>query len=488
MRSNYTHDGGPQFRILSDNQIEELHFATLQILERTGVSFQCQEALNILSDAGADVSNPSRVKIPSYLVEQALKTAPKTITLYSRQGEPAIVLDRQSGSHFGAVPDCPEYLDPYTGNRRICYVEDIADMARLFDALPNLEFMSTSSAHDTLPGVLPEKVSVLQVLINSSKPFICNHSNVLSLTETLDLCSLVAGGEEQLRKKPFFGILSEPVSPLIQGKDAMEKSLLCVEKGIPVIVQSMPMAGATTPATWAGCLAVTNAETLSQLVVLQLKKPGTPIIFGGLPSVMDMKTLIYSQGAPELGLLVAALTELSHYYKLPMYGTAGFTDAAVVGAQVAAEAMYQIVISALSRQDLVHDIAIGGCLKMVSPEMSVLGNEIIDMVKILMQDLEINDETLPLTLIDRLGPGSSYVSEKHTLKHFRKFWVPTIFDRSFIKTEGTKDCEQLLKERTIEILETHHPRPLSDEVLKEVKKVEANWLECEGLKEYPKRP
>ena len=488
MQSNYTQYSGPHFRILSDNQIEELHLATLQILEKTGISFQCQEALDILSDAGADVSNPSRVKIPSYIVKQALKTAPKTVTLYSRQGEPAIVLDGQSGSHFGGVPDCPEYLDPYTGNRRKCYVEDIADMARLFDALPNLEFMSTSSAHNTLPGVLPEKISVLQVLINSSKPFICNNSNVSSLKETLDLCSLVAGGEKQLRKKPFFGILSEPVSPLIQGKDALEKSLLCIEKGIPVIVQSMPMAGATTPATWPGCLAVTSAETLSQLVVLQLKKPGTPVIFGGVPSVMDMKTMIFAQGAPELGLLVAALTELSHFYKLPMYGTAGFTDAAVVGAQVAAEAMYEIVISALSGQDLVHNIAVGGCLKMISPEMAVLGNELVDMVKILMRGVEINDETLPLTLIDRLGPGSNYVAESHTLKHFRKFWVPTIFDRSFIKTEDTKHCEQLLKEKTIEILKTHHPKPVSDEVLKEVKKVEANWLEREGLKEYPKKP
>ena len=139
MRANYIHYGSPQFRLLSDKQIEELHFATLQILERTGVAFDtCPEALEILGEAGADVSNPQRVKIPSYLVEQALRTAPKTITLYTREGEPAMVLNGQTGCHFGGTAGFPEVLDPYTGKRRINYVEDIDDMARLVDALPIL--------------------------------------------------------------------------------------------------------------------------------------------------------------------------------------------------------------------------------------------------------------------------------------------------------------------------------------------------------------
>ena len=488
MRANYVQYGSPQFDILSDKQIEELHFATLQILERTGVTFECQEAIDILGDAGADVSDPNRVRIPSYMVEQALRTAPKMITLYTRDGEPAIVLNGQTGSHFGAVPDCPEYLDPYTRKGRTCYVEDIADMVRLIDALPNIEFLSTSSHHLTLPGSVTDKVSLLQVILNSSKPVIANNIDASSLKETVDLCSIVAGSEEQLRKKPFFTVLSEPVSPLMQGKDAMEKSLLCAEKGIPVIVQDMAMAGATTPATFPGCLVIANAEVLSQLVVLQLRNPGTPVIFGSIPSIMDMRTMIYSYGAPEMSLLVAALTELSHYYKLPIYGTAGCTDVDMIGVQVAAEATYQMLISSLSGQDLVHNVGLMYCARMISPELSVLGNEIIDMVKVLMGGIEINDETLPLDLIERLGPKSNYLREDHTFKHFRKFWVPTIFNRPFIMKKGIKECEELLKERTIEILKTHQPKPLSDEVLKELKKVEANWLKRAGLEEYPKRP
>ena len=137
-----------------------------------------------------------------------------------------------------------------------------------------------------------------------------NNAGTASLKETTELCSIVVGGEKNLRKKPFLVNSSEPVSPLVQGKDSLEKSLLCAEKGIPNIVYGMQMAGATAAATFAGCLAIANAEVLSQLVVMQLKNPGAPLIYGGMPSIMDMRTTIYSYGAPEKALMVAALTEL----------------------------------------------------------------------------------------------------------------------------------------------------------------------------------
>lgn len=491
MHSNYAHFSSPQFRLLSDSQLEELHAGVLQILERTGVTFQCQEAIDLLGDAGADVSNPDRVKIPSYLVEQALETAPKMITLYTREGESAIVLNGMTGSHFGSAPDPRKILDPYTRKVRTCYVEDIADMSRLIDALPNMEWTYTGAANDTLPvsaGLdISDRVTLLQFLLNSSKPIICEITNVQALREMIDLCSIVAGSEEQLRRKPFFGGSCEPVSPLVQGKDAMEKSLLCAEKGIPVVVYSMPMAGATTPATWPAVLALSSAEALSQLVVLQLKNPGAPVIFGSIPNIMEMRTTIFPYGAPELSFLVAALTELCHYYQLPMFGTAGCSDAYNIGAQMGAEITYQVLMTALSGADLVHDVGILYHATVGSPELIVFVDEIIDMVKVSMGGIEINDETFPLDLIERIGPGGNYISEKHTLKHFRKFWVPKIFDRSTVEGGGIKNCEELLNERTIKLLETHQPKPLPEDVVKELKKIEAGWLKRIGLNEYPKR-
>ncbi len=487
MRHNYVQYNSPQFRLLSDSQLEELHLATLQILERTGIDFSdCPEAIELLGEAGADVSNPGRVKISPYLVEQALQTAPKSVTLYTRNGDCAMVLNGTS-PHFGGMVGCQYHLDPHTRKRRLTYVDDIADVARVVDALPNLEFQWATSAHGTIPGSIADKVTALKVLTNSTKPLSYCLNGAESLREVIEICSVVAGSEEQLRKKPFLIGSSEPVTPLTQDKDAMEKSLLCAEKGIPNIIYGFQMAGATTPVTWPGELVIANAEVLGQLVVIQFKKPGAPVLLGGLPSIMDMSTTIGSYGAPELAVNMVALTELCHYYKLPMLGTAGCTDADVVGTQAAAEATYQIMLAALSGADFIHDIGMMYHATTISPELMVLCDELIDMVKVLTNRTEINDETLPLDLIERLGPRGTYISEKHTLKHFRKFWSPKLFDRSVTKTADSKNSEDLVNEMTIKILETHQPEPLPEDVLKELGKIEARWLNRVGLKEYPKR-
>jgi len=235
-------------------------------------------------------------------------------------------------------------------------------------------------------------------------------------------------------------------------------------------------------------LAIANAEVLSQWVVLQLKYPGAPLIFGALPGIMDMRTMIFADGAPEVSLLVAALTELGHYYKVPVLGTGGMTDAYVIGAQAGAEVTYSVLLSMLSGADFVHDVGITYHDTCISPELIVFTNEIIDMVKVLMDGIEINDETLPLDLIERLGPRGTYISEKHTLKHFRKFWAPRIFDRSVTRSKSSKDCEDYLNERTIEIIEAHQPKSLPEDIVKELKQVEKTWFDKEGLiPEYPQR-
>ncbi len=485
------HISRPQFNLLFSKQLDDLHFASVQILERTGVIIDSEEAIGLLADAGADVSDSKRVRIRSRLVEEALKTTPKNITLYTREGKPCIFLDR-THTYFGAIADCPDILDPYTRRRRPCYVEDTASLVRLIDYLPNITWILTAGWAKGLPGDLSDKVSLAQAVLNSSKPVGSCINNVSSLKEMLEICSIVAGGLDVLREKPFFYCTVEPVTPLVHGRDALEKSMLCAETGIPNVVYSMPMAGATSPATFAGTLAVCNAEFLSHLVVIQLKNPGAPVIYGSMPNIMDMRTSIYPYGAPELNLFNACLTELSHYYKLPMWGTAGCTDAKVIGAQGGAELMYQCLISTLSGADFVHDTGLMDHATMISPELIVLMNEIIDMVKVLIGGIEISDQTMALNLIDSVGPGGSYIAEEHTLKHFRSFWIPKVLDRSRLTSDlddkSIKHSEDLVNEKTREIMDTHTPQPLSDDIVKEIKKVEESWFKELGLKyEYPKK-
>jgi trimethylamine--corrinoid protein Co-methyltransferase len=171
-----------------------------------------------------------------------------------------------------------------------------------------------------------------------------------------------------------------------------------------------------------------------------------------------------------------------------MYGVSGSTDAGIIGVQAGIEATYEILVTALTGVNLVRSSCMLYHIKIGSPEMVVLGNEIVDMAKVLMGGIEINDETLPLELIERIGPKGNYISEKHTLKHFRNFWAPRIFDRSATSQEDTKDAEDLLNQKTLEILDSHQPKPLPEDLVRELKKVEKTWFDRVGLKhEYPKR-
>ncbi len=487
MESKYLELSPPLFRRLDDRQLIRIHEASLQILSRVGVTVDCAEALELLDGAGADVSNTKRVLIPGHLVENALETAPSKVLLHKRDGTPFVEL---SGNRctFGGTPDQPDILDPRDGRRRPCRIADVAGNARLIDALPNLTWSFTSEwagYPQGLPAVLAGKVSFMIQLENSEKPLGSSVANVQNLKDQLEVCSLVAGGTEELRRRPFFFGSVEPISPLIHGRDALEKTLILAEYGLPNVVYSMPMAGATAPATFAGTLAVMNAELLSHLTIIQLKREGAPMIYGAMPNIIDMKTTIFPYGSPELNLLVGAATELAHHYNLPMLGTAGCTDAKVMGVQTGLEAMSQCMSSVLFGANMVHDVGLMDHATMISPELMVLTDEIIEMTGVMLRRLEVDDETLALDLIDKVGPGGSYLAEDHTFDHFRSFWVPEILDRSMGVKPGSAGSavhsEELLREKTLKILSSHTPKPLGEDLLAEMKKLEKSWFERLGL-------
>jgi len=481
----------PKFHILSAENLNKLHEASLQILEKTGVTVDCEEGLDLLGEAGIDTSDPKRVKIPNRFVEKALKSAPDNITLYTREGEPCLYLDLEH-TYFGAIPDCPDIMDPYTRNRRPCCVDDAAALARLIDYLPNIDWIFTAGWGHGLPGALSDKVSLVQAVLNTSKPAGSCVNDLGSLEAMIEICAIIAGGKQGLKKKPFFYCTVEPVTPLVQGKDAVAKSLLCAELGIPNVIYSMPMAGATSPATFAGTLAVCNAEFLSHLVMVQLKKPGAPVIYGSMPNIMDMKTSIYPYGAPELNLLVACLTELAHHYRLPMWGTAGCTDAKVIGVQAGMELMYECLTSMLSGADFVHDTGLMDHATMISPELIVLMDEIISAAKVLLEGIEVSSEALALDLVNKVGPGGSFIAEDHTLEHFRSFWVPSIADRTRLTPDmapnSVRHSEELLNKKTITILETHKPKSLPEAVVREIRNIETSWFkEMNVPYKYPQK-
>ncbi len=450
-------------RVLSKRQIENIHQASLDILSRTGMIFEHEAVRDLLKKNGARVDG-ERVRIPANLVDQALAAAPSSLLLYDRHDRPAMDLGG-ARSYFGTGSDTPFYVDPYTGARRKTDRESVATVARLCDALDNIDFIMSMGIAAERPGASSFVHQYAAMQEGSSKPIVYTAQGLKDIEPIYDLALAAAGGDAgMLRSHPRNVLYTEPVSPLVHTRKAMEMLLFCAANRLPLTCPSGMMAGATGPVTLAGAVALANAETLAALTVLQLAGPGTPFVYGGNVSVMDMRTTLFTYGAPEFHMAFAAFADLGHYYKLPIWGLAGASDAKVLDAQAAAEAAYEILMARLSGSNLVHDVGYLGTGLTTSMEMIVLCDEIVSYTRRIGRGIEVNEKTLALDVIDQVGPRGQFLDTDHTVEHFRQhIWQPRLFDRNaqdVWRAAGGKDLFARLNENVREILDTHQAAPL----------------------------
>lgn len=473
MRSNYVVNDKVRFNVLSSDQCQEIMSAVYDVLEYTGTDIYSEEALSLLKKAGCHVEG-NHVNIPSALVKKALHTAPSRITICDREGNRKMFLEGYN-FYFGPGPTNPYIVDSYTGERRKTTKKDVENVARLVDYLPNLDFvMSLAMIADQNP-LLSDVHEVEAMLNNTTKPIVGWGFDIEGYRYIIDMCVAVAGSLEELQKRPFIILYSEPTTPLTHSKEAMDKLLFMAERKLPVIYTPAPQAAATAPATLAGTLVVATAECLAGLVVSQLKQEGAPFIMGGVITNMDLSTTTMCYGSPEFSLLHAAYTDVAHYLQLPMFSTAGCTDSKVVDEQAALEAGMNVLMAALSGANLIHDVGFleGGLSG--SMEQIVLGNEAIGMAKRIVRGITVSEETLALGVIDRVGPGGHFLGEEHTFNHFRKeFWFPSVVDRqryNMWEASGSLTLRDRLNAKVKEILQTHEPKPLPAEVREKIRTI-----------------
>jgi len=461
-------------RVLSDEQIKSIHLASLQILERTGVEVRDPTALDLLREAGARV-NGTRARIPASLVKWALEVAPERVTLYTRDGKPDVLLEDRR-VYFGTGSDLPFTIDLHTGERRPTTKQDVGNVARVCDALPNIAFvMSGGIATDVRPTRDSFVHQFEAMVANTTKPIVFTAQDNEDVRCIHEMATIVAGGADRLARSPFLALYSEPITPLIHTRMGTEKVLFCAEHGIPVVYTPGLMAGGTAPVTMAGAIAQGNAELLSGLAIAQLGarrysasgSGAASFIYGGVFTAMDMRTCIFSYGSPSLMLMSAALADLAHFYRLPVFGVAATTDAKTADVQAGIEYGASVLMAALSGSNLVHDVGYVDSGLTMSLEMLVAADEIVAMVRGILDVVEVNDETLALDVIDRVGPGGHFLSDPHTLAHCRSaHWHPVLMDRANYDqwtAAGKTTYQQRLNERAREILSTHQPAPLSEE-------------------------
>ena len=475
MRTNYQVNSGVRFRMLSDDQLQELVDGVLHVLEYTGLDVYHEESREILKEAGAWVDG-IRVRIPSYLVRKSLDLAPRSFTVFSRDGNPKHDIHIGPGrSHFGPGPTCPNFIDVETMERRPYVKSDVPNVAKVVDALPNIDFCESLGTVNDVHHELGATYEFAGMFPNTSKPIVAWSYDYDDSVDIHKIAVAEAGGQEAFERRPNYIHYCEPLSPLVSTKDALNKLVFAAKHRIPLIFTPCPIAGGTAPVTAAGIITQAAAESWMGLTIAQAIQPGLPFIMGGVLSVMDMSSMILAYGAPELSLFMAGLTELAHYVGLPLWQTGGCTDSKTLDEQAAIEGSLSVFFSALSGGDLCHDVGYTESAMTGSVFQLAMMDESIGYARRITRGIEVNEETLAVEVIDNVGPNGHYLREQHTRDHYKtEFWYPNLCDRrNYEEWEmmGSAPMRDRVVSRVHDILATHEPAPIKPETEKVIQEV-----------------
>ncbi len=466
MKTGFKSQCVPEYRLLTEEQIKEIHRATLRLLETTGVKIMHDGALDMLKAAGCGIRE-NIVRIPNHLVEEAISSAPSRVTVYSRNGDEAMHLEGRN-VYYGLGTDLLQTWDIKTGELRKSCLQDVINSAIVGDYCKNIDFIASNAFPLDVPGNMAFIIEIKELMTHSPKPIYCTAGGPDDLKVILDIAATVKGGADRLKEKPFIIHYAEPISPLLHSSGAVEKLLMCAKAGVPLNYVPALLSGGSGPVTLAGAIITANAEALSGLVMQQLHAKGSPAVTGFSATPMDLRTGTTVYAGPDERLTHSACCDLYHWYGLPVWGEAGCSDSKSLDEQAAMESMASIMMAALDGCNLVHDVGYLGQGLIGSPASIVMCDEIISYVKRIMRGFDISPEHLGLDVIDEIGPGGNFLSHEHTLKHFKEeHWVPKQINRQNPETwlqKGGERYSETVINKTLDILERHKPDKLTKEM------------------------
>jgi trimethylamine--corrinoid protein Co-methyltransferase len=484
IHSSSTQRRSVSMRILTDDQIWEIKQATFDVIEKVGFKCRHTQVLKMMKQAGAQIK-ADRIRIPRYIVQGCLTTAPKGWTIYDRNGRRAMEVEGNK-SHYGTSTASPSQRDPFTGQIRPTGIEDIALGAKVADACEHIDFVMPMGSAQDVPGNAAELREIPAMLANTTKPAAFWSYSPLGCEYVYEMAAVIAGGRDNLREKPFLILYPEAIAPLFFPDDVVDRILIAADRFMPQLPGATVSAGATGPVTLAGMLVQITAEALIHITIAQLRQAGCPVAMSGNVGILDMKTGLMTMGAPENSLGLAAQAEVARSFELPTWGLAGATDSKCLDAQAGLESAFSILAQGLSGLNLIHDVGYMASGMICSLEQLVMGNEIIGMTKRFVEGIAVTKETLARQIIEDVGPGGHFITRKHTLDHFRQeLSVSRLLDRQTIdswKNVGQPTMDQRVKDEIRSIMETHRPDPLSDKVTAEIER-----LAQEGEKEIRAR-
>ncbi len=452
-----------RLKVLSPEDVQRIHQATLEVIEGVGVRFPSVKALDLWEQHGAAVDRETMVvRVRGELIEQALQAAPSVYTLAARDPGQDLSLD---GNHVYVGTDgCGvEVLDIQSGRRRRSCLQDVVDIARVADALEEVAFHWVPvSAQDCPPE--SRGLHELRAIWESSSKHVQTESiyTEREARAAVEMAAVVAGGREALRRRPVLSLMQCTISPLAQDGGSVEAALAAAEAGLPVGFMTMASCVSTAPATMAGNLVVGNAEVLSALALVELVYPGAPVFYAAAQTAMDLRTGAYTGGGPEDFLFGAATNALADFYNLPLSMGSFATGAKEPNWQAGVENSLSTVMASLVMSDMLLGVGLLHGSRVWSYAQMLLDCEIFAIVRQVLDGIAVDGETLALEAIRAVGPAGNYLTHKHTLTHMRELWVPRFMDRRPYeawekKGDGPQDWA-LAQAR--QILSTHQPDPL----------------------------
>jgi trimethylamine--corrinoid protein Co-methyltransferase len=459
-----------RLKLLSDDEITSIHEASLKILREIGVKVLSKKVQSLLAKNGAkiDAAN-SIVKIPNSLVEKAIKKAPKEIVLCGRNPKFDLKLPTKDFTFIATSGYATFMRDFKTGEKRMTKTSDLRDFAILADYLEQVDFFDSIVAPTELPPPV-QTVHSLAVSFEHTDKHVLNRAlNEKQAKWQIKLASAVVGGEEKLRKRPIFCSINCPVSPLLFEEGSSEAMVELAKAGIPVVPMSMALCGSTAPATIAGTLTIVNAENLASLVILQCANPGAPMVYCAESTSADMRTGDINYQASELSLIAAGATQMARLYKLPCFTTSIGMEETPNDWESLIWASKRVALIQLGRGDISAGLGSLENAESAALEQVILDIESWEQAKAYLRRFKVNEETLGFDAIREVGQGGNFLGLKHTLEHFQKeIWLKK--EATLLPSTGGSLVERA-KEKVRQILSSHVPSQLDEEVKKEIDKV-----------------
>jgi len=417
--------------LLSTEQVQRIHDASLEILEEVGLLVRNEKARQLFNRHGCHVDEQAQlVKFPPKIVEEFRAFTPTSFTFRGRDPGFDRTIPKDSPIIVTAS-SAPNIIDPLSGLERRSTSADIARIAHLINELPGYDIFSISTLAEDAPKNQFTLSRLFPALKNCLKPIRSTATDVADAESVLKLGSLIAGSEQAYLDRPFITHHFCPVvSPLTMDYASTELTIYFAEKGLPVYPSIVPNGGLTSPMTMTGTLVLGNAEFLAIVTLMQMVRKGTELIYSTLPTMADMRTGAYASGGVECGMLHMAFAQMAHFYQVPCGGYIGLTNSKINDSQAGFETGLSSAAATLAGADMLNMGGLLDALKAFDFAKAVIDNEIALMLKRIKRGMEFSEENMALDVIRSVGPGGTFMTHRHTVQWMRKAaLMPKIAER-----------------------------------------------------------